>query len=262
MKRLWLIPMVALLSACSDVSHEPASSAKAAGASAVAPAVDPRAQVSLRKMADNLARKPVLSFTTNSTGERPIGTGQLAHFSARSQVRFSRPDKLFVDRVGEQEEWKLWYSGKQVIITDGKAYAATTVPGEVGQMLDTMARQYDMVLPGSELLFADPYQALMDNVLTGQHLGTHEVDGVQCEQLAFTQREIDWQIWIEAGDNPVPRKVVIDYKLLPGRPQFVANLSGWNFGAAGMGARVFEAQLPAGARKLSMQALLGSGDAK
>lgn len=262
MKRFWLIPMVALLPACSDMCHEPAKPAKAPTAPVVAPAVDPRAEAILRRMSDNLAKKPTLSFKASSTGERPVGTGQLAHFSAKSEVQFSRPDKLYVERVGDGERWKLWYSGQQVTITDGQTYAAVPAPAEAGQMLDEMARGYDMVLPGSELLFADPYQALIGNVLTGQCLGVHEVDGVRCEQLAFTQRAIDWQIWIETGDNPVPRKVVIDYKLLPGRPQFVANLSAWDFGLAAAGGSVFEPQLPTGAKKVSMQVLLGGGETK
>ncbi len=47
--------------------------------------------------------------------------------------------------------------------------------------------------------------------------------------LAFVQDEIDWQIWIQAGPRPVPRKLVITYKNEPGSPQYVARLFGWDF---------------------------------
>ena len=37
------------------------------------------------------------------------------------------------------------------------------------------------------------------------------------------------QIWIEVGPRPVPRRLVITYKDEPGSPQYIAELSGWNF---------------------------------
>jgi len=46
--------------------------------------------------------------------------------------------------------------------------------------------------------------------------------------LAFTQKEIDWQIWIEEGPRPLPRKLLITYKNEPLSPQYTAILSGWD----------------------------------
>ena len=45
----------------------------------------------------------------------------------------------------------------------------------------------------------------------------------------FSQEVIDWQIWIEDGPRPVPRKLLITYKEEPGSPQYVARLSDWDF---------------------------------
>ena len=53
--------------------------------------------------------------------------------------------------------------------------------------------------------------------------------GVPCEHLAFTQGNIDWQLWIEDGPRPVPRKFVITYKDEPDSPQFTAVFSNWDF---------------------------------
>ena len=38
---------------------------------------------------------------------------------------------------------------------------------------------------------------------------------------------MDWQIWIEKGDRPLPRKMVINYKSEPQSPQYMATLSAW-----------------------------------
>jgi hypothetical protein len=61
-------------------------------------------------------------------------------------------------------------------------------------------------------------------------VGTSSIDGVQCDQYAFREGEIDWQIWIQRGDQPVPRKVVIIDRTDEARPAYVARLT-WNTSA-------------------------------
>ena len=55
----------------------------------------------------------------------------------------------------------------------------------------------------------------MENVETGTYVGQPVVRGVPTHHLAFTQKNIDWQLWIEDGANPVPRIDVSKVK----RPQ-------------------------------------------
>jgi hypothetical protein len=38
------------------------------------------------------------------------------------------------------------------------------------------------------------------------------VIGVECDHLAFRNADTDWQIWIESGAKPIPRKYVITSK--------------------------------------------------
>jgi hypothetical protein len=40
-------------------------------------------------------------------------------------------------------------------------------------------------------------------VQSGTYVGLHNVGKVKCHHLAFRQRMLDWQIWIEAGDQPL-----------------------------------------------------------
>ena len=53
----------------------------------------------------------------------------------------------------------------------------------------------------------------------------------QCDQYAFQQADLDWQIWIEKGDKPVPRKVVITTLYTDVQPRFSANLD-WTINPA------------------------------
>ena len=85
-------------------------------------------------------------------------------------------------------------------------------------------------------------------------VGRHGVDGVPCHHLAFSQESIDWQIWIEDGPQPVPRKLVITYKTEPGSPQYVARLSNWDFEPR-FSKQYFEFEVPADAGEIEFLTL-------
>lgn len=59
-------------------------------------------------------------------------------------------------------------------------------------------------------------------------MGLHKVRGSKCHHLAFDRDDIQWQIWIDAGDKPLIRKLVINQKNLPGNPQWTAYFTAWN----------------------------------
>jgi hypothetical protein len=62
-------------------------------------------------------------------------------------------------------------------------------------------------------------------------VGSSTVGGVEVHHLAFRGSVVDWQIWIEKGDRPLPRKYVITSKWIAGAPQFTAVFSDWNTAA-------------------------------
>jgi hypothetical protein len=63
---------------------------------------------------------------------------------------------------------------------------------------------------------------------TGRNLGTRDVDGTECYHLVFKGDAVDWQIWIETGDRPLPHKIVITYRDAPGVPTYRAKIGDWN----------------------------------
>ena len=67
---------------------------------------------------------------------------------------------------------------------------------------------------------------------------------------------IDWQIWIDAGTQMVPRKVVITYKKEPGQPQFTSVLSDWDFSVR-LPDRLFVFEAPEGAVPMDLEEVQG-----
>ena len=117
-----------------------------------------------------------------------------------------------------------WYDGKTLTVLDKarNVYMSVDVPGNVDAALDRIADDYGVVIPLSDLLYPDPYATLMEGVAYGEYQGLHHAAGTLCHHLAFSQDAIDWQIWIDAGEKPLPRKLVITYVDEPGAPQYSA----------------------------------------
>ena len=99
-----------------------------------------------------------------------------------------------------------------------------------------------------DLLLTNAYDELMANVLDAKHIGQGVVDGVECEHLAFRGTDTDWQIWIETGARPIPRKYVITSKTLAGAPQYIKD---WNTDAIA-DASAFVFKPPADTAKASL----------
>jgi hypothetical protein len=123
------------------------------------------------------------------------------------------------------------------------------MPASIDDTLDTLAGKYGMALPLADLVFADPYKGLTENVRSSQYLGTGYVFDTKCHHLAFRQAAIDWQIWVEEGSKPLPRKIVITFKESPGHPQYTAFLSNWNLDAK-IADGSFSFTPPAGAKQV------------
>jgi hypothetical protein len=219
--------------------------------------IDPQADAALHKMSATLSHAKSFSFQSMTTMDEPVETGQLVQFSRQIRVVAQRPDRLFVQTQMGNDAWTLWYEGTSLTLLDkvGKAYASAKVPGRIGAMLDTVAREHDLTVPLSDFLFADPYEVLTTGALTGKYIGQFEMAGAKCDQLLFTHDALDWQIWIDAGGQAVPRKIVIDYKRMPERPQFTAVFSDWNLAAPAEAAQ-FTPQLPKETKRVELDELL------
>jgi hypothetical protein len=142
-----------------------------------------------------------------------------------------RPDGLHTVFNGDERQTQTFFDGKTVTIYDAAVnmYAVTDVPPDIDSAIDAIFDKYGFSVPLADLVYADPYNILIANVIEGRWVGRHSIAGVPCNHLAFTQESIDWQIWIEDSDQPVPRQVLITYKDEPGWPQYLARLTNWDF---------------------------------
>ena len=195
------------------------------------PGVEAQADRILREMGEYLASAGQFTFQADVTYDTVLATGQKIEYGGRADVAVRRPDRLRSDYNGDERQSQAVYDGKTITLYDlaVNVYAVAKVPPEIDAAVDQIFETYGFSVPIADLVYSDPYQVLSEYVESGFWVGRHSIDDTPCHHLAFSQDSIDWQIWIEDGPRPVPRKLVITYKQEPGSPQYTAMLSDWDF---------------------------------
>jgi hypothetical protein len=196
-----------------------------------ASAADEDAEGILKAMSDYLASQDTISATFDSSVEVITPAMEKIQFTSSGAMLMSRPSAIRLTRTGGYSDVELVYDGTNVTIL-GKninGYAQLEAPGTIDEMID-MLREQGMVIPGADLLLSDVYDTLIPDAIEAKYIGHGVVGGIECDHLAFRNQETDWQLWIERGDNPVPRKYVITTKSVGAAPQYTLVIHDWQTG--------------------------------
>ena len=183
----------------------------------------------LKSMTDYVAKQQIISATFDTDIEVITPELQKIQFASSSQLMLGRPDKLRVHRTGGYADVELSFDGKKLSVY-GKnlnAYAQAEFPGTVDQLVSKLRSDFGVDAPGADLLLTRSFDELTSDVIDARHIGLGVIDGIECQHLAFRGSETDWQIWIEAGPNPIPRKYVITSKTMTGGPQYTLRIKDW-----------------------------------
>jgi hypothetical protein len=210
----------------------------------------------LKAMSDYVSGQKAISLSYNADIEVITPEIQKIQFTGSGKLQMSRPDKLRVSRTGGYTDVQLIVDGTTVTVfnKDGNSYAQIESPGSIDQLVDLLRNEYGLELPGADLLVTDPYGVLMPEVLDAKHIGRGVINGVECDHLAFRNRETDWQIWVEIGDRPIPCKYVITSKATAAAPQYTLLITDWK-SEPEIAADAFAFQAPEGAKKVDLKTL-------
>jgi hypothetical protein len=220
--------------------------------------VEARAEQELEKMGELLAGLPRFALEAEETFDE-IPDGQLRRqLTNVRRIALERPNHFAADVTGDTLSRASWYDGRTVTVLDKEhnTYATIEAKATIDATLDELQDEYGVVLPLVDILYSDPYAVLMEGVTYGRYLGIHQAAGVACHHLAFSQATIEWQLWIDAGDTPLPRKLVISYVQEPGEPQYSATMRRWNLESK-VPEGLFTFEAPEGAQKIDATAMTG-----
>jgi hypothetical protein len=228
-----------------------AVAALALAAQAQPTGIDPEAQRLLKASTDFLASQQRFSVDTRNTLEVVLTSGQKIEFNHTARSSVQRPNKLRAERTGDLVQQLFVYDGKTLTLYNPKdrAFAQLAAPDTLEAMLDFARTQLDIVAPAGDLLDKNAYGVLMDGVTDSFVVGKAVIEGVRCDHLAFRAPHVDWQIWVQEGAQPLPRRLVITTRDLPNAPQFAVTMTKWNLKPS-FDAQTFKFTPAAGATKV------------
>jgi len=175
-----------------------------------------------------LQAQRTFSIDAQSTRDEVVAFGYKLQNNEHSLLTVQRPDKLRAELSGDIRNRTFVYDGKRLTMysPDDSAYTHVAAPDNLGKLLSGLL-DAGVELPLIDVLYQGTTGTLAEGVRSGVLVGTSKVDGVACDHLAFRQVNADWQLWVEQGERPLPRKILITTRYEYGDPQYEATLD-WN----------------------------------
>ncbi|HEY2743899.1 MAG TPA: DUF2092 domain-containing protein [Polyangia bacterium] len=213
--------------------------------------IDPAADAALQRMSDYLASLRSFRVESRAVDERVTTDGQKLQFLADTRLTVARPNRLRAERLGAFGDTIIRYDGSQFSIYGKRTgyYTSTPAPRTLDAAVDFVRARYGVDAPGSDLIDSDVHDLLMANTDSVRDLGLEPIDGTLCRHLAARGRDVDWQLWIEDGARPLPRRYVVITKDQPQKPEFAVTLSHWEPNAP-VDAAMFTFVPPPGAERI------------
>jgi hypothetical protein len=192
----------------------------------------------LKDMSEYLAHAERFSVTIRDGYDAVQESGRKIEFGELRMVTVNCPDRLRrLDRLRIEVERS--DGQKDLVIFDGKdmtiyaahhnIYVTTARQGTLDQAIKYALDDLKIRMPLA-LIFLSTLPSEMDNLgVSADYVEKTTITDMPCDHLAVrTAGDVDFQVWVAQGSEPLPRRIVITYKDKNGQPQFRADLSNWN----------------------------------
>lgn len=191
--------------------------------------VDPHAIEMLKSVGKYLRTLQSFQVQADISTDDVMEDGQIVQSSSKVNMLAAKPNRFRVEVTGDDPNRLYLYDGKTFTIWGQYTNYYATVPAlpTIAEVIDKLTARFDIDLPLVDLFRWGVDEDDVKNIKTAVDIGLSTVDRVACEQYAFHQDDIDWQIWIQLGQYPLPRKLVIRTPSDEAKPQHSEVLT-WN----------------------------------
>jgi hypothetical protein len=189
---------------------------------------DPGAIKALERMGDYLRTLKAFQVRSETNRDEVLDDGQNVEFDGVVDMIVQRPNRLRADVTSDKQQRLYFFNGTTLNVWAPRVnyYATVPAPPTIRELVDTLSDKYDIELPLADVFYWSD-RASTGGITDATDLGPSQIGGVTCEHFAFRQEDVDWQVWIQQGDYPLPRKIVIRTRTDEARPRFAAVLT-WN----------------------------------
>ena len=229
---------------------EAASQARTAAKSPAAPAIDPAAIQALERMGAFLREQRSFAIRSDTSTDDVLDNGQKVQFAEVVEMWVKRPNRMRVNVVSDAKRRQSFFDGKTFTLYSPRLgyYATFDAPPTLRELIDVAEQRYNLEFPLVDLFYWGTDKSGLKDIKTASSFGRSKVGDYDCDHYALQQNDVDWQIWIQRGAQPLPRKLVITSKRELGQPQFTAVL-GWNLEPK-LNESAFMFEPPKGARRI------------
>jgi hypothetical protein len=204
----------------------------------------------LDKMGAYLRTLRTFDVESESTTEEVLTDGLKSQDGKKTTLLARRPDPLRAGVETTDGTRFYFFDGKTFTLfaRDQGYYATVPAPATLRELSDVLDQKYNLQLPLVDLLLWRDPDFTHPKITAAVDVGPSSVQGTTCERYAFRQQGLDWQVWIQLGDFPLPRKLVLRATTDEARPQDTILLN-WNL-APSYNEEAFTFDPPTGARKI------------
>lgn len=209
----------------------PQAEKAATGAPQAEPVTAPEPLQILQKMCDFLKSQQQFTYKAEVADDQVYSEGKKLQYGIDMETFVRRPDRLRVNAQGDLVDKQFFFDGKTITLydKDDNVYGILEVPADIESALEKANKEFGVRVALTDLASPTLCEHVNKRIKHSLYVGMSKVRGVACHHLAFDGDEAQLQVWIDAGDPPVPRKVVMTNKKLSASPQWSAYLTDWNF---------------------------------
>jgi len=173
--------------------------------------VEPEVIAALDKMGTYLRTLQAFQIESQTTLDEVLTDGQKIQYAGTVNLLIRRPDRLRAQIESDRQFRMFLYDGKSFTMWGPRVgcYATVPAPATLAELDDRLAERYGIELPLRDLFWWGSVKARTTDITSAIDVGPSQVGGVTCEHYALREDGADWQIWIQNGDYPLPRKLVI-----------------------------------------------------
>jgi hypothetical protein len=203
--------------------------ARAAEAPKKSSAIDPTAIAALQKMGTYLRSLQTLAVQSEMTTDDVLASGQKVEYGGTVDMKVRRPNRMSVEVRSDRRNERFFYDGTTFTLFQPTLgyYASFSAPPTLGELVDVLEQKYGVDLPLADLFRLGTSEGQLAAIRGATFVGYSTVKGSVCSHYAFHQADVDWELWIQEGAHPLPRKLVITTTTEKVQPQHTSVLT-WN----------------------------------
>ncbi|WP_444922022.1 DUF2092 domain-containing protein [Microbulbifer sp. CnH-101-G] len=189
-------------------------------------AIDPKAMEALKAMGKYLASMKTLMFNARIFADVVLENEQKLLIGGKVKYLAMPPKKLRVDLTTDSITRNFIHNGdKFTMIAPRNGYFAEMQASQpTAQVLTKAAKDYGIEVPLADLLEWGRKPDAWAGIKEGFLVNSPMIYGKRTKHWAFRSENLDWEIWIQVGDKPLPLRISTVNTRDPAKPRFIATL--------------------------------------